>query len=157
MDSSSTARQVPSTLAEWAKWIPAPGLMQAIGGCELQEADSERGLVRARFTCRPEFCHTGGTVAQGGFISAWMDFAMAFATVVRSGMASNVASLDLHVSFLERGGPGQVVAEGRVLRMGRKVAFLEASLFNAQGRLAATASSSALLVPYAAPDAGRTA
>jgi acyl-coenzyme A thioesterase PaaI-like protein len=50
------------------------------------------------------------------------------------------------VSFLRRVGPGKVVAEGRVIRMGRRVAFLEASLFDAgTGVLLATASSSALI------------
>jgi acyl-coenzyme A thioesterase PaaI-like protein len=38
-----------------------------------------------------------------------------------------------------------VIAEGRVLRMGRRVAFLEASLFDPAGVVLATASSTALL------------
>ena len=40
---------------------------------------------------------------------------------------------------------GRVLAEGRVTRMGRRVAFLDASLFDDSGVLLATASSSALL------------
>jgi acyl-coenzyme A thioesterase PaaI-like protein len=52
------------------------------------------------------------------------------------------------VSFLKAVPPGDVLAEGRVLRRGRRVVFLEASLFNADGtELLATASSTGLIVP----------
>jgi acyl-coenzyme A thioesterase PaaI-like protein len=71
---------------------------------------------------------------------------MAQAARLHAGRPVGVASLEVKVSFLRRVGPGKVVAEGRVIRMGRRVAFLEASLFDAgTGVLLATASSSALI------------
>jgi acyl-coenzyme A thioesterase PaaI-like protein len=39
-----------------------------------------------------------------------------------------LASLDINVSFLERVAPGPVVVEARVVRWGRRVAFLQAEL-----------------------------
>jgi acyl-CoA thioesterase len=126
--------------------LPSPALMEAIGGCRLLSVDRSLGVVRAEFTARPEFCHTDGTIVQGGFVSAWLDFAMAFATVNRTRGAYRVASLELKVSFLEAVGPGKVIVEGRVLRLGRRVAFLEATLFDTSGRRLATGSSTALLV-----------
>lgn len=128
-------------------YAPPAALMDAIGGCRLLSLDSTRGIVRAEFTARPEFCHTDGTIVQGGFVTAWLDFAMAFATINRTKGASGVASLELKVSFLERVGPGKVIVEGRVLRLGRRVAFLEASLFDAAGRTLAAATSTAMLIP----------
>jgi uncharacterized protein (TIGR00369 family) len=70
---------------------------------------------------------------------------MAQAVIVRAAEPVGVASLELKVNFLQRVGPGRVIAEGRVLRMGRRVAFLEASLFDPAGAVLATASSTALL------------
>jgi uncharacterized protein (TIGR00369 family) len=135
--------------ASFEAHIPAPALMQAMGGHRLLEVDADAGRVRVAFNALPEFCHSNATIVQGGFITAWMDFAMAFATLTHTRFKSNIASLEIKVSFLERVGPGEVVAEGQVLRLGRKVAFLEGRLFDPQGRLAAVASSSAVLVPHA--------
>ncbi len=132
----------------WLRFVPAPALMDALGGMRLLSVDPVAGRVRAAFRVRPEFCHSGGTTAQGGFVTGWMDFTMAFSVLTRSGGTHNIASLDINVSFLERVGPGDVVAEGWVRRMGRRVAFLEASLTQ-EGRVCATAVSSGLLVPQA--------
>lgn len=137
----------------WQRMVPAPELMDALGGMRLLSVDPKAGRVRAAFQCRPAFCHSGGTTAQGGFVTGWMDFTMAFSVLTRSGGTHNIASLDIHVSFLERVGPGEVVAEGWVRRMGRKVAFLEATLTQ-NGKVCATAVSSGLLVPQAPPAAG---
>jgi acyl-CoA thioesterase len=126
---------------------PSPALMEAIGGCRMLSVDAERGVVRAEFTARPEFCHTNGTIVQGGFVTAWLDFAMAHAAINRTRDQFGVASLEIKVSFLERVGPGAVIVEGRVLRLGRRVAFLEATLSDASGRTLATATSTAMLVP----------
>ena len=52
------------------------------------------------------------------------------------------------MSFLERVGPGEGRVQGRVLRRGKRVAFLEAELFNPEGRLAARATSTGMLVPF---------
>jgi acyl-CoA thioesterase len=132
--------------------MPSPTLMDAIGGCRVLSIDAQRGVARAEFTARPEFCHTHGTIVQGGFVTAWLDFAMAFATIHRTGGAHGVASLEMKVSFLERVGPGKVIVEGRVLRLGRRVAFLEATLFDPSGRMLATATSTAMLTPRGAPN-----
>lgn len=126
--------------------LPSTELLASMGFVRVVEVDARAGLVRAEFDALPRFCHTEGTIVQGGFVTAWMDFAMAHAALVRSGDAINVATLELKVSFLQRVGPGRVLAEGRVRRLGRTVAFLEASLSDAAGTLLATASSTAMVV-----------
>jgi acyl-CoA thioesterase len=127
--------------------LPAVDLLESMGFVRIVAVDREAGRVRAEFDALPRFCHTDGTVVQGGFITAWLDFTMAQAALARSGHAIGVASLELKVSFLRRVGPGRVVAEGRVRRLGARVAFLEASLFDVDGALLATASSTAMTVP----------
>jgi len=123
-------------------------LSRAIGWKRLMSWDGRARTLRAMFEVRPEFCHSGGTIAQGGFVTAWLDASMAQATMRDTGFESNIATLELKVSFLKAVPPGEVLAEGRVLRRGKRVVFLEASLFNAAGtELFATATSTGLIVP----------
>jgi uncharacterized protein (TIGR00369 family) len=125
--------------------LPSVELLQSMGFVRVLQADREAGRVRAEFDAQPRFCHTDGTVVQGGFVTAWLDFAMAQATLQRLGPGAGLASLEIKVSFLQRVGPGRVIAEGRVQRMGRRVAFLEGSLFDADGALLATATSTGMV------------
>jgi len=127
--------------------LPSPELLGSMGFVRIVAVDALAGLVRAEFDALPRFCHTGGTIVQGGFVTAWMDFAMAHAAFAHRGHDVGIASLELKVSFLQRVGPGRVVSEGRVQRMGRRVAFLEGTLRDAGGSLLATASSTAMVVP----------
>lgn len=123
-------------------------LSRAIGWKRVVSWDANSRTLRALYEVRPEFCHSGGTIAQGGFVTAWLDASMAQATMRDTNFESNIATLELKVSFLKAVPPGDVLAEGRVLRRGRRVVFLEASLFNADGTdLLATATSTGLIVP----------
>lgn len=125
--------------------LPEDGLLESMGFVKALSTDRKLGVVRAEFEASRRFCHSDGKVVQGGFISGWLDFTMAQAVIARSDEPVGVASLELKVNFLQRVGPGRVISEGRVLRMGRRVAFLEASLFDPAGALLATATSTALL------------
>lgn len=120
-------------------------LHESMGNFHVIAWDEKSRSVRAGFTVRREYCHTNGTVAQGGFITAWLDAAMAHAVIHDTDHAQTVYSLEIKVSFLEKVGPGDGRVEGRVIRRGRRVAFMEAELFNAQGQLAARASSTGVL------------
>jgi uncharacterized protein (TIGR00369 family) len=124
--------------------LPSEALLESMGFVRIVSVDRDAGVVRAAFDALPRFCHSEGTTVQGGFVTAWLDFTMAQAALARSPTPIGVASLELKVSFLRRVGPGRVIAEGRVCRLGARVAFLEASLFGADGGLLATASSTAL-------------
>lgn len=125
-------------------------LQESMGDFRVLAWDPATRTARAAFTVRREYCHTNGTIAQGGFVTAWLDAAMAHAVLHDTGHASGVVSLEIKVSFLERVGPGEGTVEGRVVRRGKRVAFLEGELYNAEGRLAARATSTGMLVPAAA-------
>lgn len=125
-------------------------LLDALGGMEVETIDAEAGIARLYFNVLPSFCHSGGRIAQGGFVTAWLDSAMAHALIHHTRYQTNVASLEIKVSFLEQVGPGRVLAEGRIRRLGRRVVFLEGSLYSEDGeRLLATATSTGVLVPMA--------
>jgi len=125
-------------------------LQESMGNFRVVAWEPQTRSVRAAFTVRREYCHTNGTIAQGGFVTAWLDAAMAHAVLHDTDHASGVVSLEIKVSFLERVGPGEGTVVGRVVRRGKRVAFLEGDLYNAEGRLAAQASSTGMLVPTTA-------
>ena len=120
-------------------------LSESMGNFHVTGFDIERKVLKAAFTVRREYCHTNGTIAQGGFITAWLDAAMAHAVIHDTGHAQTVFSLEIKVSFYEKVGPGEGRVEGRVIRRGKRIAFLEAALYNAQGLLAAEATSTGVL------------
>jgi uncharacterized protein (TIGR00369 family) len=126
-------------------------LKESMGDFRVTGWDPATRTARAAFNVRREYCHTNGTIAQGGFITAWLDAAMAHAVLHDTDQAHNVASLEIKVSFLERVGPGEGTVNGRVVRRGKRVVFLEGELYNAEGRLAARATSTGMLVPYQQP------
>jgi len=97
--------------------------------------DSERGTCRCSFEIVPAFCHSRGTICQGGFLTGMIDIAMAHAAIAKGRLALAVPTLELKISFLEAVGPGTVIAEGRMLRWGGSVGFLEGDLRDAAGRL----------------------
>lgn len=120
-------------------------LSESMGGFHVTGWDADRRTLHAAFTVRREYCHTNGTIAQGGFITAWLDAAMAHAVIHDSGHAQTVFSLEIKVSFYEKVGPGEGRVEGRVIRRGRRVAFMDAALYNPEGKLAAQATSTGML------------
>lgn len=120
-------------------------LSESMGDFHVTGWDPQRKVASAAFTVRREYCHTNGTIAQGGFITAWLDAAMAHAVIHDTDHAQTVFSLEIKVSFYEKVGPGEGRVEGRVIRRGKRVAFLEAALYSPAGKLAAEATSTGLL------------
>jgi uncharacterized protein (TIGR00369 family) len=120
-------------------------LSESMGNFHVTGWDPGRKALKAAFTVRREYCHTNGTIAQGGFITAWLDAAMAHAVMHDTDHAQTVFSLEIKVSFYEKVGPGEGWVEARVVRRGKRVAFLDASLYNPAGQLAAEATSTGML------------
>lgn len=123
-----------------------PEVMEALGGGRVLHVDEERWLSRIEFTCKPEFCHSGG-IAQGGFVTGWLDSAMAHACIARYTTAFWIATLELKVSFFQPATPGLVVAEGWIERAGKTTVFTEGRLLDTEGALLAKATSTVRLVP----------
>ena len=113
---------------------------------EILDLDSTRGTCRYRFKIVPAFCHSKGSICQGGFLTGMVDIAMANAAMARSKFAFAVPSLEIKISFLEAVGPGEVVAEGRVLRWGGSVGFLDGDIRDEAGRLIVHATSTVKIV-----------
>ena len=102
------------------------------------------GRARLEYRARADMCHSGGVV-QGGFVTGWIDAAMAHAAIARNGADVTPMTLELKVSFFAPVRPGLVIAEGWAVRNGRKTAFYEGHLLDADGNVLAKASTTMML------------
>ena len=122
-----------------------PHAVRTLNG-ELLDINSARGYARFRFEVVTAFCHSRGQVCQGGFLTGMVDTAMAHAAIAKGRLTVAVPTLEIKVSFLEAMGPGIVFAEGRVLRWGGSVGFLDGELRDEKGRLIVHATSTVKIV-----------
>lgn len=124
--------------------FPTPPCAATLGW-ELLSADPSNGDVRVAFLARPEFCNPGGNV-QGGFVAAMLDDTLGPTVLVRTDGASYCATIDLAVRFLASARPGRLLGTGRIVQLGRTIAFLDGELRDMAGSLLATATASARVV-----------
>ncbi len=122
-----------------------PDPVKVLNG-EMLDIDSARGTCRFRFEIVPAFCHSNGRVCQGGFLTGMVDTAMANAAIAKGKIAVAVPTLELKISFFEAMGPGIVYAEGRVMRWGGSVGFLDGDLKDEKDRLIVHATSTIKIV-----------
>ena len=125
-------------------------LMQSLGDGRVVEFIASENRAVMEFTGKPEMCHSGNVV-QGGYVTAWIDSAMARAAMLATEGALAPATLEIKVSFFRAANPGPVRAEGWVERLGRSIGFLEGRLTTLDGDVLATATSTVKLVPTNRP------
>jgi uncharacterized protein (TIGR00369 family) len=118
-------------------------LYQTMGLVRIVEMDPE-GRATLEYEARPGMCHSGGVV-QGGFISGWIDAAMAHAAMAKNGRDIVPMSLELKVSFFAPARPGLVIAEGWVEKHGKRTTFYEGHLKAPDGTILAKGTSTILL------------
>lgn len=99
----------------------------------------------AVFRCRPDdsFLNPLGLV-HGGLLCAVLDSAMGIAVQTTQPAGHGYATIELKVSFLKPlpHDGSEIEARGRVLRVGRRIAYAEAHAYDSQGTLVGHATSS---------------
>jgi acyl-CoA thioesterase len=118
---------------------PKDLLSQTLGLVRVIEMDPE-GKARLEYEAGMHMCHSGGVV-QGGFVTGWIDAAMAHAVMAMAGRSVVPMSLELKVSFFAPTRPGRVFAEAWTERKGGSTCFLEGRLLDGAGTVLAKASS----------------
>ena len=106
---------------------------------------SPEGRAVIEYEAGLHMCHSGGVV-QGGFVTGWIDAAMAHAAIAMSGPGIVPMSLELKVSFFAPARPGKVIAEAWVEKRGRTTCFFEGRLLDPAGKVLAKASSTLQMV-----------
>jgi len=120
-------------------------------GQEILEIDSAAGRVKVRYQPIAACCNPMGNV-QGGIVVAMLDDAAAFAAIIKSGKRIGIPTIELKTSFFAPARAGvPLFAEGRCLKLGKRIAFMEADLFDEAGTLLARLTTSAIPIDMDRP------
>jgi uncharacterized protein (TIGR00369 family) len=115
----------------------------------VQVDDAGEGWVRLRVPAEDGLRNAVGAPVHGGVLSALVDMAVGGALgTTHDNAAGGVGqtTLDLNVSFLAAAGEGDILAEGRLLRRGRSIAFGEARITDGAGKLVAVGRATYMLL-----------
>ena len=106
------------------------------------DADLDQGFAQLTFAAQPAFRNHFGNI-QGGFAMAMLDAAVSIAAYAR--LRQWLPMIEMKASFLEPVPIGPCVGEGRVLRAGQRLAFVEGRLLTAARQPAITVTATLLM------------
>lgn len=89
----------------------------------------EPGKAVLKMQIRPDM-HNGVGWLQGGMLAAIADEAMALALYSLLSNTEGIATISESTSFIKGAQDGLIIAEGRVIRKGRRVAFAEGEVYS---------------------------
>lgn len=121
-----------------------PGIGDALD-FDLIEADDGRAV----FVGMPgPHAYNPMGIVHGGYVATLLDSACGCAVHSKLNATQGYTSLELKTAFHKpvTAATGRVRAEGRVISIGRRVAFAEARLVDADGKLLASATSTLLVM-----------
>src|SRR5262245_56061671 len=114
-------------------------------GLEFIDADSQNGTIELAFAAGEDFTNPAGNVL-GAFVAAMLYDTVGPALLATLEPDQFQSTLQLNVNFLRPVRPGRVAGRGRVVHRDGDLAFLEASLVDAQGMLIATATATSRVI-----------
>jgi uncharacterized protein (TIGR00369 family) len=119
------------------------GWMQTLGA---RIAEAEPGRVVVEIDAGPQH-RQGAGVVQGGVITQIADAAMGMSLATMQEDRVWNTTVELKINFLRPVREGTLRAVGRVIEIKQSLLFGEADVFDSEGRLIATASSTCMAVP----------
>ena len=119
-------------------------------GFRLLSVSQETRTVEVAFEARAEVLLNPMKQIQGGYLCAMLDECMSVACMVASGMTHVGPTVEMKTSFFRPGYPGSLRGVGRVVKWGKTIAFTEGEIYDAEGRLLAKATGTAVPTPFAA-------
>ena len=120
-----------------------PAFLEMLGG-QMTDHNAAEGRCTLAFEIGTHLCHSVNVV-QGGFVTAMLDATMSQNALALEGVV-NLATMEIKVSFLEPSLAGRFTAVGSILKAGKSIAFMTAELFNEDGQLTATATTTSRLI-----------
>jgi uncharacterized protein (TIGR00369 family) len=149
-DVASAAPQALTDADILARFLRAknpPTGSQTLGFRMVAVSQADR-TVEVAFDARAELLLNPMKQIQGGYLCAMLDECMSVACMVASGMTSVAPTLEMKTSFLRPAMPGQLKGIGRVIKWGRTIAFTEGEIYDAEGRILAKATGTAMPTPF---------
>jgi uncharacterized protein (TIGR00369 family) len=104
--------------------------------------------IEARATFRPEWiANPVAGQTQGGILAALIDFAACFSLMNSIGRPP--FTIDLRTDYHRVAKSCDLIAKGRVIKLGKQVSTCEAEIFDPEGRLIASGRGTFLMAPAA--------
>ncbi len=122
-------------------------------GWTLRGVDVAAGTIEIGFVADERFVNPAGTV-QGGFLAAMLDDTQGPALFAMTDGEVYAPTVGFNISFIKPARPGRFVGKGRVVSLGRTIAFTEAELFDEAGDLVARATFSSRAMKSGVANAG---
>jgi len=120
-------------------------------GQRLLEIDAETGWAKVAYELgEPQFNRFGAL--HGGAIACAMDDVLSVAAGLVLQWGEIAPTLEMKVSYLSQGAAGRHIAEARVLKRGRQINFLDATLATEAGKVVATATATIMIAPLKKKD-----
>lgn len=101
--------------------------LAAILGLKVETLDYGRTVVRMPF--RRDLIRPGGTVA-GPALMGLADFAMYVVVLSQIGPVELAVTTNLNINFLRKPGEADVLADARSLKLGKRLAVLDVTLYS---------------------------
>ncbi len=114
---------------------------------EILAVDREEGTTSLRYAVDDVAVNQLGA-ALGGIVAAMLDGCIGIAGAARSGGVLAMPLAELNVSFVRPVPVGVVHGTGKVTRLGRRVGFIEGTLFDEGGRVVARGTGTAIPTPF---------
>jgi uncharacterized protein (TIGR00369 family) len=133
-------------MREWLRReLPRAPLSNLIG---TEPLEVDEGRFRCSIPASPWFCTAGGTF-YGGAVALFADYAIGGAVHTTVPAGTSWATLDLKVNFLRPVPPDgrRLEAHATVVHRGRTIAVATAELRTADGKVAALATGSTMILP----------
>ena len=124
------------------------GTMAELVGWRFVDYDGE--TLRLGFTPQPIFCNPMGMI-HGGFVGSMLDETMGSTLFAASGGREIGATITATIDFVRPAMLGALECVGTVRHRGKSIAFVEAQLFDAEGKLLAKSSGSFKIVAMPQP------
>ena len=99
-----------------------------MGQLGVQVEQLEKGMARVRIPFRDDFIRPGGTIA-GPVLMGLADLAMYGAVLTLIGRVELAVTTNFNINFLRRPRPGDIIAEARILQLGKRLVVGEVGLF----------------------------
>jgi uncharacterized protein (TIGR00369 family) len=139
-DSSKAAEYPPNVQAIIKRQAPTSAWLNQ----QILELDVEEGWVKIGYDLgEPHFNRFDAL--HGGSIACVMDDVLAVAAGMVAKWGEIAPTLEMKVSYLNQGGAGKHVAEAKVLKRGRQINFLEATMTREDGKVIATATATIMI------------
>ncbi|WAT18968.1 PaaI family thioesterase [Aurantiacibacter sp. MUD11] len=115
-------------------------------GAEFVSFDKETLTVEMAFMPPPEFATMRGKV-QGGLLAGPIDEALGAAVYLATDGKLQL-TLDINMSLLRPVAMERIIVKARAVKAGRRICFLEAELFDHEGKLSARATATSMVTEW---------